>query len=1124
MFWSNKRSSQQPELFPQTNRLSVSPDALGVSFRPDPYIATWLSDSTSFGVQADAVRLLYQLEEEGYVEHTDEGVTMSWPHLYRMVEHPEYARDIKLLGLPIMGNWRPVLENKGTLTDDEFTVRISSWLDEQGKRVTGDVRIVGGIISVDDCDYLLSKSVWELRDIVQRTRTLAQHTHESHLRNWSKIRQIAIAARAQMSDYLRRTVVLSPEQLDLQMRKSPLDGDPVVEVIPNFKDAPQGWIPTFDRFDRVKERYEIADAFDVTHVIVTPEVQHVLSEIKRYPGRRIAGDRAEAFLRNPFSVLGPEASQVINAEEFEEARERAGIKFYCFTTCVPTQDSSAMPRASVLIEERGNDSSETVEIPFSDREEIFSFVKRMDEHLARGAMSCAWKGYALELMGDTADQLIPLRRLLDQNGRLDVYTPEDVYDLSKYSDRIAGFGEEQDYSSPYIPKNSGESSWFPQSTQVDSCYADEEGEQIYHALGEEEQAQFQQEFHHAIQAQQDTFTYGRYPKSFSVSWAKSRLKTHEDTEQSPEQDADVPGMSAPKIEKDKIKKMGLIVKQNVAELEYQEHRDEEQQIIQEAFVVPQHLRDDITLKEHQQIGVRWLWDKWQRLGEQSGGVLLADDMGLGKTVQMLTFMVSVLARDAHADPFLVVAPVALLENWKEEIGKFFKPHTLNVLTLYGAVLQEKRASYESYDEDLRQMRPPKLLKKGWIADAQLVLTTYETMRTFEASLAAQRWSVMVCDEAQKIKNPNAMVTRAAKKQNARIKIACTGTPVENSLADLWCLFDYVQPGHLGTLLHFGQTYRKPIETRTAEEELRIATLRKLIDPSILRRTKTEVAKDLPKKIEDSLCRKLYMSQQQQQLYRDAVEKFRSRTFTITPSRMRHPLVMLQHLRKICSDPSLLDTNVSNQEKETTKHILACSPKMEWLVKQLNEIRQRDDGRGEKAIIFCEFKDIQRKLQKVIAEQFSFTPDIINGDTSADGKHADNRHKRIRAFQEKPGFSVIILSPVAVGFGVNIQAANHVIHFTRTWNPAKEDQATDRAYRIGQTKDVYVYLPTVVSNDFITFDAKLDELLTQKRLLSQDMLNGVSSVTSADFIDLGIFDRNDLDEIEGSHEGLETLEN
>jgi Holliday junction resolvase len=163
---------------------------------------------------------------------------------------------------------------------------------------------------------------------------------------------------------------------------------------------------------------------------------------------------------------------------------------------------------------------------------------------------------------------------------------------------------------------------------------------------------------------------------------------------------------------------------------------------------------------------------------------------------------------------------------------------------------------------------------------------------------------------------------------------------------------------------------------------------------------------------------------------------------------------------------------------------------------LEEIKSRD----EKAIVFVEFHDLQRLLQRFIAHRFDIVPDIINGTTSASSKSSDSRQKRIKAFQQDDGFGVIILSPLAVGFGVNIQGANHVIHYTRTWNPAKEDQATDRAYRIGQSKDVFVYYP-VVTADFTTFDMKLDALLEWKRGLSNDMLNGCGDLSSGDFDEL-----------------------
>jgi len=205
--------------------------------------------------------------------------------------------------------------------------------------------------------------------------------------------------------------------------------------------------------------------------------------------------------------------------------------------------------------------------------------------------------------------------------------------------------------------------------------------------------------------------------------------------------------------------------------------------------------------------------------------------------------------------------------------------------------------------------------------------------------------------------------------------------------------------------------------------------------------------------------------------------------------------LLQYLRLICTDPR--PYGLSGFRPEPLANYRAKAPKMDWLLKTLNAIR----GKGEKALVFCEFREMQLLIRHYIQEELGYAADIINGDTSASSANDQSRQKRIRWFQERPGFGVIILSPLAVGFGVNIQAANHVIHYTRTWNPAKEDQATDRAYRIGQEKDVYVYCPVVSADDFKTFDVRLNELLEYKRGLAEDMLNGSGDLGAGDF-DIG----------------------
>jgi SNF2 family DNA or RNA helicase len=204
------------------------------------------------------------------------------------------------------------------------------------------------------------------------------------------------------------------------------------------------------------------------------------------------------------------------------------------------------------------------------------------------------------------------------------------------------------------------------------------------------------------------------------------------------------------------------------------------------------------------------------------------------------------------------------------------------------------------------------------------------------------------------------------------------------------------------------------------------------------------------------------------------------------------LGLLHRLRTICSNPAA--AAYDHPEGLGVDEHLRHSPKLRWMVGRLGEIRRK----GEKVIVFTEFRDIQRIVQRVIAQRFDVVPDIVNGSTSVDPEQEVSRQRLIDRFQAKPGFGVIILSTTAVGFGVNVQAANHVIHFTRPWNPAKEDQATDRAYRIGQTKPVHVYCPTVCGNGFESFDQRIDQLLGNKRALSRDMLAGAQELKIDEF--------------------------
>ena len=1076
-------------------RIITRPSADGVRFLADGPAGWGARDPALFGPFPELAAFLFQIEDEGYASIHGDEVFIGWADVFKLVEAPAYAESFDLLGLPAVESWRPILRNKGSLTDVDFSIHIAGWRAPDGRTPRDNALVDGALLKVEGRTVLLTKAAWEATEAVFAFRREGAAGKggdaDTNRRAWAGIRAKALSAGADLSDFLAKTVVLTPEKLDIGMRKADRTAGKVVELLPGFEGQPRRWLEIFDRLADVPERYEIPDGEGMTHVLVSPQVRTVLREIKRMPGRRVAGDRAEAFLRNPFAALGPDASAIIDPAQFERARDEAGVTFARFTAHV-AKDSGGYPYESgLLIEETLAGELAAERVHFEGPAELSRFLDKLEARIAAGAQCCHWEGFDLEILGDTPEQAATLRAALEDMRRLRSLKASDVLDLSLYSERIQSFGVEKPYYSPYILRKDDDAGWFPDNVEFGVLYTPEDGETIAVSLDGDSMTGFKNALEMAKEEKRETFNFPAGPKPFSVASAEKIIGTWGTAKNDVRNGVFDPGKAK---EKGRAKeRKGLVVKPNVGTLDYEEKRGELTPPACQTPAQPASLRKSVALKDHQLEGLTWLLHLWSMSPKDCRGALLADDMGLGKTVQLLSFMAYILDRDPEVAPFLVVAPVSLLENWMDEIDKFFEPGTFRILTLYGDTLSARRLPRNAIDAELAEHGITRLLRKDWLGDANLVLTTYETLRDLEFSLASKRWSAMVCDEAQKIKNPNAMVTRAAKKQNARLKIACTGTPVENTLSDIWCLFDFIQPGLLGPLKDFGERYRRPIEAETEEEISRIEELRGIIDPQTLRRTKTEVAKDLPRKIEVADCRSLPLSERQRVLYARAVGAFRNGG---EGGGISNHLKLLLYLRRLCSDPHQPGTLAT--DSTPIAEIEKNSPKMAWLLKTLEEIR----AKGEKAIVFCEFRDLQRTLQRAISERFSFTPDVINGDTSASSGAANNRQKRIGAFQERSGFGAIILSPLTVGFGVNIQAANHVIHFTRTWNPAKEDQATDRAYRIGQTRDVFVYYLVVTTNEFVTFDAKLDKLLDWKRGLSTDMLNGIGDLRPSDFADLG----------------------
>ena len=464
------------------------------------------------------------------------------------------------------------------------------------------------------------------------------------------------------------------------------------------------------------------------------------------------------------------------------------------------------------------------------------------------------------------------------------------------------------------------------------------------------------------------------------------------------------------------------------------------------------LQEGFSLKDHQKEGVAWLQHLYK---SKASGCLMADDMGLGKTLQILYFIDWHSRKYANHKPYLIVAPISLLENWKNEYERFFmQPRMkINMLT----------------SKDVTRKFDKSIVDKMQKMD--IILTNYESLRISQLNFCAVEFDVVALDEAQKIKSPGALVTNAAKALKCNFKIAMTGTPVENSLLDLWCIMDFCVPGLLGNAKAFAAQYQNPLK----KEDTDIVALGNEVHDKLgvyfMRRLKKDAAKDLPDKIE--LKEKVLMPPVQKEAYASVVNDY---TSGIQPNM----LVTIMHLREVSEHPYLYDSTLLNHE---TDEIVDTSARLQATIKFLDEIKKKE----EKVIIFVERKETQKMLQKLCLKRYGIIAKIINGDTPSIVKrnmpNKQSRQSSIDEFQAVDGFNVIIMSPVAAGMGLNVTAANHVIHYSRHWNPAKENQATDRAYRIGQTKDVFVYYPMAVRTDIKSFDETLDDLLSRKTSLA-----------------------------------------
>jgi HJR/Mrr/RecB family endonuclease len=472
---------------------------------------------------------------------------------------------------------------------------------------------------------------------------------------------------------------------------------------------------------------------------------------------------------------------------------------------------------------------------------------------------------------------------------------------------------------------------------------------------------------------------------------------------------------------------------------------------------------------HQRDGMGWL-----KACFLSGmpGALLADDMGLGKTFQVLAFLHWLRQRGGtDGRPVLLVAPAKLLEEWQEQIEIHLPPMALGRPVL-------------AYERNLRDYKLEKgnesalgraTLDVERLRNADWIVTTYETLRDHQFSFAKVRYRIAIFDEAQKIKSGTSMLNHAAKAQQPDFVILMTGTPVENSVMDIWTLLDVAWPGFLGVsgkeFVHrYGDGSDEP---RMTDLKMRLVEPQpwgegktsRATPPVMLRRFKSEVLRELPQKTEVALREE--MPSAQARAYDAIIAEMQSGNLK--------PLVALQALRKVCLHPDLrLPRDAADRQA-----LIAGSARFQVLFRILHQAR--DAGQG--VLVFIDLRHPQMLLQTMIRDEFQLPklPDVINGNTASEAVATIKRE-----FQNGRGFGVLLLGPRAAGFGLTLTRATQVVHLNRWWNPAVEDQCSDRTHRKGQTKDVTVHLPIAVHPRLgdESFDVILDELLRRKRSVSR----------------------------------------
>ncbi|WP_349407304.1 DEAD/DEAH box helicase [Pseudalkalibacillus sp. SCS-8] len=477
---------------------------------------------------------------------------------------------------------------------------------------------------------------------------------------------------------------------------------------------------------------------------------------------------------------------------------------------------------------------------------------------------------------------------------------------------------------------------------------------------------------------------------------------------------------------------------------------------EDAYEIPDQLQGD--LRPYQLKGFQWL--RAQR--DKRIGVCLADDMGLGKTIQAITYLLDL---EPQSEPHLIVCPTSVLTNWKQELERFAP--TLQVLVHHGA---ERAKTQEAFYSEMEGI--------------DVIVTSYALLLRDQELFEDLKWNAIILDEAQMIKNPTTKQSRLVRSLKSIHRIALTGTPMENRLEELWSIADFLNPGYLGNRTTFNQQFIRPIEKEGKKE--RIDVLKRLIQPILLRRSKqqTSIVDELPEKTETKIHCPL--TKEQASLYQTVVDQIREKLSSTQGMERRGAILGgITKLKQVCNHPSLLTWD---------DPVVAHSGKIQTFMKILKE--QVKDG--EKALVFTQYVKMGDLLKEMLTQEMkNLKVFFLHG-----GIPSQKRAEMLKDFKEtKSKRCVFILSIRAGGVGLNLTEANHVFHLDRWWNPAVENQATDRAFRIGQQQNVSVY--KMITNG--TLEEGIDKMIERKSHLTSQIVSHedqwVTEMSNEELMDL-----------------------